>query len=157
MTLPSDALRESYQPDRWFFGVIGKGTWSVADKAYVDQWPANRFTRGIESEKGLSDRLRPYGLVGPVVSVQDVKDEARRRILAVYPEWKQANMTARGVELTRKLAQGDAWTEAEEADAEALQDAWGWIRSVRTASDAIEAMTPIPLDFCDDSRWPASA
>lgn len=84
-----------------------------------------------------------------------VKAEASRRILARYPDWQQRNMTARGIELlSQKLVAGD-WTEAEASEAGALQTAWGWIRAVRAASDALGALEPIPADFADDSRWPA--
>ena len=82
-----------------------------------------------------------------------VKAEARRRILALYPDWKQANLTARGVELLRK---GEArWTAEELAEADAIHAAWDWVKSVRSASDAIEAMSPIPEDFRADRNWPA--
>jgi len=30
-----------------------------------------------------------------------------------------------------------------------------WIQSVREASDAIEALNPIPDDYNADNRWPA--
>jgi hypothetical protein len=84
---------------------------------------------------------------------QAVKDEARRRILARFPDWKQANMTARGVELTL-IKIGREWTQKEQAEAERLQTDWGWIKSVRSASDAIEAMQPIPSTFRSDEWWP---
>jgi hypothetical protein len=32
---------------------------------------------------------------------------------------------------------------------------WAWIKSVRAASDAIEAMSPIPHDYASDQYWPA--
>src|SRR5262245_47101253 len=48
--------------------------------------------------------------------LQAVKDEARRRILARYPDWKQANMTARGIELVHAQA-GKGWTAEEKAEA----------------------------------------
>jgi hypothetical protein len=84
---------------------------------------------------------------------QAVKDEARRRILSRYPEWRQANMTARGVELTlTKIAR--EWTPEEQGEADTLQGAWDWVESVRAASDAIEALSPIPADFRDDKHWP---
>lgn len=61
-----------------------------------------------------------------------VKAEANRRILAILPEWKQRNYTARAVE---KVAAGevgdDEWN--------AMQAAWQQIKAVRVASDAIEA------------------
>lgn len=83
-----------------------------------------------------------------------VKVEARRRILLRFPEWKQANMTARGVELTLVLASGGQWSPQEQAEADALQGAWDWIKQVRVASDALEAASPIPTDYTADSHWP---
>lgn len=83
-----------------------------------------------------------------------VKIEARRRILDRFPDWKQANMTARGVELQDIWRRTGAWTEGEQAEADALTGAWAWIKAVRAASDAIEALEAVPSDFDDDSRWP---
>lgn len=84
----------------------------------------------------------------------DVKAEARRRILARLPDWKQANMTARGVELLRK---GEVnWTPQEQAEADAITAAWDWVKAIRLASDDIEAMTPIPDDYRDDGHWPSN-
>lgn len=84
-----------------------------------------------------------------------VKLEARRRILERFPEWKQANMTARGVELQDVWRRVGSWTTGEQSEADALAAAWDWIKAVRAASDAIEAMQPIPADYADNSRWPA--
>lgn len=83
-----------------------------------------------------------------------VKFEARRRILARYPDWKQVNMTARGVALQDAWRLNSTWTDAEAAEAAALQSAWAWIKAVRAASDAIEAINPIPADYATDARWP---
>lgn len=80
-----------------------------------------------------------------------VKLEARRRILARFPEWMQTNMVARAVELTRKAT----LTDEEQAEERTLIASWGWIKSVRNASNEIEQMSPIPLDYNDNSRWPA--
>jgi hypothetical protein len=88
--------------------------------------------------------------------IDAVKAEARRRITQRFPDWKQANMTARGVELTFKLAQGQSLDAPEAAEVAALQAAWAWIKNVRSASDAIEALAPIPEDFASDIRWPES-
>ena len=89
------------------------------------------------------------------VIADDVEAEAQRRILARYPDWKQRNMTARGVELTFKVAQGEALAAGETDEIAALQAAWGWIKAVRAASDTLEALDPIPADFAEDARWPA--
>jgi hypothetical protein len=64
-------------------------------------------------------------------------------------------MTARGVDLLSRRLVAGAWTEAEAAEASALQAAWDWIRAVRAASDALEALGPIPAGFADDIHWPA--
>lgn len=81
-----------------------------------------------------------------------VKAEAHRRIVAICPEWKQRNLTAQATLLAEK---GRAnWT-AEEADRwDAGATLWAQISAIRVASDALEAMTPIPADFADDSYWP---
>ena len=64
--------------------------------------------------------------------IADTKAEAGKRILAILPDWKQRNYTARAVE---KVAAGevgdDEWNE--------MQAAWRQIEAVRVASDAIEA------------------
>jgi len=129
--------------------------------------------RPVEGEPPLHDPFRQY-VTGPVETIDEirvlrawtvqdrplaelqalVKLEARRRILARYPDWKQVNMTARGVELQDAWRQNGAWSAAEAAEASALQSAWAWIKAVRTASDVIESLTPIPSDYNDDSRWP---
>jgi hypothetical protein len=86
----------------------------------------------------------------------DIKAEARSRILTVFPDWRQANMTARGVELQDIWRRKGTWTQQEQAEADALQAAWDWIKSVRAASDTIEAMQPLPGDYRDDRHWPAT-
>ena len=71
--------------------------------------------------------------------VAAIKADARRRILDRYPDWRQANMTARGVELQDLWRRHGEWTDAEAAEAAALQAAWDWIKTVRRHSDALEA------------------
>lgn len=80
-----------------------------------------------------------------------IKEEARRRILDRFPDWKQANMTARGVELLQ-IKTARAWTVEEQAEADALTAAWTWIKAVRSASDALELT--MPDDFAADANWP---
>lgn len=73
----------------------------------------------------------------PVLAL--IKTRAREVIVARYPDWKQANMTARAVELTRVMAGGRELSPSESAELAALETAWAWIKSVRTASDTHEA------------------
>lgn len=84
---------------------------------------------------------------------EDIKLEARRRILTVYPEWKQANMTARAVELNKIHAHEGGWTPSEQTEMAALESVWAWIKSVRAASDALEVT--LPANYKDDEHWPA--
>lgn len=78
----------------------------------------------------------PLGL-GPV-GAKKIKLIARDHILAVFPAWKQANMTARSVELTRAGLAGDL-TAGEQAEEAAILQAWDWVKSVRAYSDTMEA------------------
>jgi hypothetical protein len=78
----------------------------------------------------------PSGL-GPV-GAKKIKLIARDHILAVFPAWKQANMTARSVELTRAGLAGNL-TEGEQAEEAAILQAWDWVKSVRAHSDTMEA------------------
>lgn len=91
-----------------------------------------------------------------------IKTEAGRRILGAYPDWVQANMTARAVELTRARVLGTI-TPAEEAEEAVLQAAWDWIKAVRAYSNTLEAqvaaMTPAErLAFVPAAQsWPAQS
>ena len=83
--------------------------------------------------------------------VEAVKAEAMRRILAICPEWKQRNLTAQAAILAEK---GRAsWTADEFAAWNAGKAIWDQIAAIRSRSDAIEALDPIPADFTDDQHW----
>lgn len=84
------------------------------------------------------------------VRVRAIKAAARQVILARYPEWRQANMTARAVELL-DIRSSRAWTSEEDAGAQALRAAWGWIKTVRGESDRAEAT---PGMTADQVVWP---
>lgn len=83
--------------------------------------------------------------------ISSVKIEAQRRILSIIPEWKQRNLTARAAELAIKGSVN--WTAEEQAEYEAGQAVWDSIKAVRTKSDALESMSPIPEDYTDDKYW----
>lgn len=141
-------IRQVSAPDRsdrrtWFV-VFGDDTrWRYADD------PAR------DSQTGARIRQHMDGFAFNVPLAGDVKAEARRRILARYPDWKQANMTAQGVELVNIRVSIGSWTERQAQEAAALSSAWDWIKSVRSASDRLEAMSPIPSDYQSDAYWPA--
>lgn len=70
------------------------------------------------------------GLKRAPVTPEMVKAEARRRILAIAPEWQQLNAIRAGE--TQMFERIDA---------------------IRAASDLIEEMQPIPADYRDDKHW----
>lgn len=78
-----------------------------------------------------------------------VKAEAARRILSVYPDYRQANMTARFAELSAKFTDQTA---EDVAEMEKIRSAWTYIRAVRDASNAIEISPSV--DVAADARWP---
>lgn len=95
--------------------------------------------------------LAPVVVAEYVPDANAIRAEARRRILARYPEWRQQNMTARAVELVDKGV--DNLTSEEAAERAAIAAAWEWIKSVRAASNDLEASTP--ADYLADTHWPA--
>jgi len=85
-------------------------------------------------------------------TVERVKAEAYRRIVAICPEWRQRNLTAQAAQLAKK---GEAnWTPEEAAAWSAGEAIWNQIAAIRAASDVIEEMDPIPANFYDLPDWP---
>lgn len=99
--------------------------------------------------QAIIDAFDAKGWALPVVQAR-IKEEARQRIVAVMPEWKQANATARAVELiSLGQASGAEW--------DALQAAWAWVKAVRDHSNSLEAQAaamddPLALDIT--VGWP---
>ena len=61
-----------------------------------------------------------------------IKELARQKILARYPEWKQTNLLARAVEMVSQGdLKGDEWGQ--------MQAGWSWIKAVRSHSNLMEA------------------
>jgi hypothetical protein len=47
------------------------------------------------------------------------------------------------------------WAGSSRSRYEAANTLWQWTKRVRSASDDIEQMDPIPADFRDDKYWPS--
>jgi hypothetical protein len=77
-----------------------------------------------------------------------IKAKARDVILSRYPEWKQANMTARFCELLAI----ESLSESEQAEKQALLNVWAWVKLVRAESDRLEGIAGATKD---DGNWPA--
>lgn len=94
-------------------------------------------------------------------SAADVNTVAQARIIALTGATdfdscivKQLNALMRATELTNKRALGQPLTDDETAQATALQAMADAIKGVRDASNVLNAMTPIPLDYSDNGHWP---
>jgi len=88
--------------------------------------------------------------------IERVKAEAGSRILAVLPDWKQRNLTARAVELTA-LGQAN-WSAEELAEWQAGQALWDWVKATRAATEtfaaAIDAETEPAAAVAVQPVWP---
>ena len=99
-----------------------------------------------------------YNLDGTAIqdadpTVEQVKAEAGRRILDVCPEWKQRNHIATDLTYTKIIQAGGSLTPEQEESRVAIESVWVAIQTLRSKSDEIEAMSPIPQDFTNDSYW----
>lgn len=101
---------------------------SVTAAAVVRTWTVR--TKSPQEIEGMRE-----------AKVAEVKAQAAARILALYPEWKQRNMTAQAVVLLR-IAQDRPWTMQEAQGSADLEAAWAAVDAVRTRSNEIEADIP---------------
>lgn len=87
-------------------------------------------------------------------SIDDVKGECRRRILAIMTEDQQRNTLAAGQAAIMEYgANPSSWpVELQERHAYALS-AWAEIERLRSRSNTIEGMSPIPADISNDEHW----
>lgn len=85
------------------------------------------------------------------VTAADVNTEAQRRIYAIMPQHKQANLTARAAVLAAKGSPNWTQEEAEEWAAGLAQ--WLVIDNLRDHSNTLNLMDPIPQDYAADKWW----
>lgn len=95
----------------------------------------------------------------PAPTIEDVRSEAQRRIIHAMSARdlqhcliKQLNANMRANELN-DIRHERTLTAEEEAEADALRSMAEYVKSVRAASNVLEAMNPIPDDYADNSRW----
>ncbi len=107
------------------------------------------------SEEDAADCIvNPRALPSPIATATDIKTEARRRILAIAPDWKQSNMIARTVELVRDHGtEVDDWPPSPQAENAAHQAIWDKIKAIRAHSDALESAPPTRAAL-PSADWP---
>jgi hypothetical protein len=86
-------------------------------------------------------------------TVEEVKLEAGRRILIVCPEWRQRNHIATDLTYAKIIQAGGSLTAEQEESRVAIESVWASVQNIRSKSNEIEAMSPIPQDYTNDSYW----
>ena len=147
----------------WIVGGDESRAWSSAARAYVDTWPADAVTR-IADEARLDRVLRSYGLPSPIITADDVRAEASRRMQAAFGardtqhlEMIIANASREEIRLQEKrlanLADGGPDLTADElARVAELKAADALIEAIRAASNSLESDPP--SDYTSDQHWP---
>lgn len=136
--------------------------WSLAEDHRGETW------YGPDGHPTVLDMVGPIpaGLIEqpltpptPAPTDDDVRTEASRRMQhlvgarnAAHLDIILSNGTREAVRLLRIGATN--WTPEESARAAMLEAVDTQIEAIRAASNVVEAMTPIPADYADDSRWP---
>lgn len=67
--------------------------------------------------------------------IEAIKSHAQALIYKRYPQWRQANMTARALELSMSVHR----SADDDAELSQIRAAWDWIRDVRIASAVHES------------------
>lgn len=120
--------------------------------------------------RAVQDWINDGGTVDDFYTLSEAKDlkiaeakaEAHKRIVAIIPEWKQRNYTARAVQLLR--AQDAApLTVPEITELDAIENIFtNQVKPIRDASDVIEAEinaklavhTTLAIDIENHVEWP---
>ena len=89
------------------------------------------------------------------VTPEMVKAEAERRIVLIMPLHRQMNALALAERLRQVTGSADPsdWPAEYQPLVLAANDAFDQINHLRAASNAIEALEPIPPDFEADRHW----
>ncbi len=117
---------------------------------FISKWNI-LLKNGKKAPMPSLDELTAAYTASQLPTQEDFRTEAQRRILSVFPDWKQRNNLSRMLELSRK---GEAnWSTGERAEVAAIEANWSWLKSVRTASDELKITSP--TDFTEDKHWPA--
>jgi hypothetical protein len=121
----------------------------------IDQVPSDWIECQKNQDGTYADHYNTDGTIAPdpEPTADQIKAEAGRRIIAICPEWKQRNHIATDLTYTKIIQDGGTLTTEQESARVEIESVWESIQSIRTKSDEIEAMSPIPADYTDDSYW----
>lgn len=92
--------------------------------------------------------------------IEDIKREANRRIIAIVPEWKQRNLTARAAVYAKQVADGIPLTVDQQNEWDAGDLIWQQVNTIRNKSDQIETLLSgmtdeelVSFNPTDDNHW----
>lgn len=111
----------------------------------------------VPGDVSAGDLFDGKAFTKPVVvgTVEQIKAEAGRRIEAIMPPYKQRNFLALQAELSMTHGPDpQGWPADMQSLAQEGLAAWARIKAIRSRSDEIETMDPIPADFTADKYWP---
>ena len=140
--------------------VCAEGNPLIGQPGYRTAWADNNsptdaelrvigYSLVVETERPPGSATGPIALVDDVWTrtwvvltdeqlraqiIAQIKQATREHILMPLPEWRQANATARALQITR-IESARSLTEPEQAELAALEAAWAWVVAVRLASD----------------------
>jgi len=139
--------------------VIALG-WLPEEVAAVQYDPDTHYVSSYSYEIG-PDKV----MATPVLTQRDdadivarklpkINEIAYQKIVAMYPEWKQRNLSARGLELLKKQVAEGSLSAAEEQEIADIQAVWDSIKAIRAYSDSLEqAVATDPLTDIN-AGWP---
>lgn len=119
----------------------------LPSREYRDAWEVHNGAIRINPDKKAA------------VMIPRIKEEAQRRIIKLTGQSnlissmiKQSNSNMRATELNDKRVSGIDLSPAEVIEADALRELAVSIKSIRAASNNVEA--ELPDDYTDDRHWP---
>ena len=143
-TVGLDVLFARTENGKTHRGSIGPGS-NLSDPAYADL-PQNILDAAQAVRDDATKMAQYAAMKQPTASVADltdrIKSHAGNLILAQYSLAAQLNMTMRASELIQKQLDGETLTSTELAEKAGLEAAATWIKSVRAASNTLEAALP---------------
>ena len=149
-----------YNAADWHWIIAGDNSqaWSSAERAYVNEWPADRVSR-IASLAELAEVLENAGCADLApLNANHVRRECQRRIIALmgardlsHCMVKQLNANMRANELNDKRVSGETLTAEEQAEADYLRAMATEVKRLRAKSNEMEPNPP--ANYAADSRW----
>lgn len=132
---------------------------------FVDYVPAsipayNQETQRIRSYEEITDAIyQRWEIIDKDTSqleqerVAGIKGKAAQLIEEIAPAYKQRNMIARSVELDRIVNGGGQLSTSEQAEFDAMNTVWSYVKQVRAFSNELENREDKPK--ASDEVWPS--